>query len=453
VSSPRARDISNTSIFAMETNTSKGFDSESTAESIGDFFDADVNREQELYKYRIDISEEDSIEIFLEESRIERIFRSTYEDYKHDEAILYGDNTFEVPVRSQSPYPRIRGRDDISSYDNTNGIGYEIGYFSDEYLVFLINLAKERGLMNALFRYIRPRKRTVNSYLSESPSDPSKRDIFNFAKHMSFGISTLKIKSEKERSLNKFNDFADSYMFELSYNLDSALVLKRGLDEFLRPDSSRRHRRSSIDNVESPKRFYNEDLIYHYQMGVSSYNPSLKYLSFYHIAEHFFDTIFNEDLVKDIEEMLTQPDFSYRRKSDISEIIKKVSNRLIARQEDITYSEREALKLTLYKHLNVQDVKSEIRSLDSSLVDHYKTNKVEFANDPKVNLENDDEEQEIGALASRIYDTRNSIVHSKSGSSERYIPFKHDRELRKEIPLVRFISEQLIIGDSKLIRQ
>lgn len=55
-------------------------------------------------------------------------------------------------------------------------------------------------------------------------------------------------------------------------------------------------------------------------------------------------------------------------------------------------------------------------------------------------------------MAKRIYFTRNSLVHSKSGKNqERYKPYKDESELKKEIPLVKAIAELIIINSSKII--
>lgn len=53
-------------------------------------------------------------------------------------------------------------------------------------------------------------------------------------------------------------------------------------------------------------------------------------------------------------------------------------------------------------------------------------------------------------MANRVYKTRNSLVHSKSNEvklNERgiYKPFKDSKALLKEIPLLKEISEEIII--------
>lgn len=41
-----------------------------------------------------------------------------------------------------------------------------------------------------------------------------------------------------------------------------------------------------------------------------------------------------------------------------------------------------------------------------------------------------------------------SIVHSKEGEESRYEPFKHDKFLAKEIPLMRAVAEEIIINSA-----
>lgn len=77
--------------------------------------------------------------------------------------------------------------------------------------------------------------------------------------------------------------------------------------------------------------------------------------------------------------------------------------------------------------------------------------KVTFAAGDEVDLRDSDTSLVFKKLAGRIYRTRNSIVHSKESDKARYTPFRDDRILVKEVPLLRFISEQIIINTSKLV--
>jgi len=59
--------------------------------------------------------------------------------------------------------------------------------------------------------------------------------------------------------------------------------------------------------------------------------------------------------------------------------------------------------------------------------------------------------QVIRSLAKRIYKTRNAIVHSKEGEQAKYIPFDHDNELAREMPILRFIAETVMMETSTII--
>jgi hypothetical protein len=276
-------------------------------------------------------------------------------------------------------------------------------------------------------------------------------DIFDFLRRTFFRSLTLRLESGKNRTSAEFEKFSSAFLFQLSYNLDAAFVPQRHLEEILRTGKISQIRRSNINEIDPPRRSYIPDLIYHYQLAVHSDNPFLEYLSYYHVIEHFFEEVFNEDLVERIKSKLTHPDFSYKRKKDINILIKDISRSLQIRNEQIIFSEHEALRLTLERHLSINDLKDKLNAYDASLIDYYRNTKVTFALADEVDLDNSDTAFILKKLATRIYKTRNSIVHSKESEKARYVPFKDDKILVKEVPILRFISEQIIINTSELI--
>ena len=52
------------------------------------------------------------------------------------------------------------------------------------------------------------------------------------------------------------------------------------------------------------------------------------------------------------------------------------------------------------------------------------------------------------AICNRVYLVRNAIAHSKEGEHLRYEPFRHDKEQKKEMPLIRAIAEEIIINSA-----
>lgn len=80
---------------------------------------------------------------------------------------------------------------------------------------------------------------------------------------------TLKIKSQEPRSSGEFSKLATAFLFNLSYNLDIAIIEVRFLHELTRYRFGR-IRRTRPEEIELPRRFCNSDLVYHYQMATST---------------------------------------------------------------------------------------------------------------------------------------------------------------------------------------
>lgn len=95
-------------------------------------------------------------------------------------------------------------------------------------------------------------------------------------------------------------------------------------------------------------------------------------------------------------------------------------------------------------------LKNKLNSINEDSVLYYQNNKVAFCKAPIIPW--NDSEGVYSQMAKRIYYTRNSLIHSKSGNNrERYKPYKDEKELQKEMPLVRAIAEMIIINSSKIV--
>lgn len=361
-----------------------------------------------------------------------------------DETTLWDLRSYEVLLRDESPIPRIRMRMRDESFavsDGDNGLTYTLSQPSDAYLLFLLMGAAALG---------NPRRIAGSFGIHQRIAD-GHSDTFELLKRLFTRFITLSISSDRNRNASEYERFSTAFLFQLSYNLDSALVPQRHLDELMRTGRITDIRRANILEIDPPRRYYVPDLVHHYQLAVAGDNPFLEYLSYYHIAEHFFEEIFNEDLVERIKQKITQPDFSYKRKKDIGSLIKDISRSLQIRNEYITFSEQEALRLTLNRYLDTASLRDQLIAYDQNLVSYYQTSKVGFANADEVDLLDANRDSVIKKLALRIYRVRNSIVHSKESEKARFVPFRDDRILLKEVPLLRFIAEQIIIGTSTVV--
>ena len=134
---------------------------------------------------------------------------------------------------------------------------------------------------------------------------------------------------------------------------------------------------------------------------------------------------------------------------DLNVLIKVIQEKLKYRNEEFQINEPEALRLVLERFIpDFEDIKNEIEGYDKTLIDYYKQNEVSFSRGNRVNF-NEDKQTVVKNLRERVYKTRNSIVHSKETDKMKYLPFKHDKELLKEIILMRVIAEKIIIGSSE----
>ncbi len=414
-------------------------------ELVRDFLRCEIKEENE--KYIIKIERYPNIELHAPFSELDKISERLATLEVNDETALYNDHTYEVIVREESGGPIRRLREDkIEVIDDENELTYTLSHASNEYFIWLLSKIKE-NLSPRDFRfgfYYSPR---IQRYLEE---EKKFNDLFEFLRLTSFRFLTLKISSSKKQTPSQFSKLTYSFLFHIGYNLDVALVPLRLLEEIARRSRITRMRRSRADEIVPPKRLYNVDLVQHYLLAVSTDNPVIEYLSYYHILEHFYEAVFNDDLLDTIKAKITDPGFSYKRKKDIKQLVNIIRKSLQIRSETITFSESEALRLCLLKYVDLSELKSKLLEYDETLLNYYKTTKVEFSGGMEVNLESEDQESVITALAKRIYATRNALVHSKDGDKSKYTPFKDDRILVREVPLMRFIAEMVVIAESTI---
>lgn len=356
---------------------------------------------------------------------------------------IYNDNRFEVSV-SRSGRLFSSGDFEISQEDIVNNIHYSLSNPSDAYLILIIKQIHEISDSTDIIRNMFPHGIRNRTFLEKSAGS----DLFSILKIIA-RLNTLQIKSINKKNHDEFETLSYAFLFNLSFNADLAFLPASFIEGLTRRIRIGRLRRAKVDDIEPPKRKYENDLILFYQKGISSESVDLQYLSFYHILEHFFEKIYNDELIKSIKTELTKPSFSYKRNKDVTGLIKVIQHKLKYKNEEFQINEPEALKLVLDRFiLDFESVKTEIEGYDPSLLDYYKQHEVTFSNGNKVNF-NEHRDSILKNLQERIYKTRNSIVHSKETDRNRYLPFKHDKILRNEIMLMRVIAEKIVIESSK----
>lgn len=413
---------------------------------IGEIIRCEVEETDDSFIYSLRTSMANGAQLTLSKEKLANEISQLEGFTPVSETVISTDKSYEILVREEGPYfrfsPRSRDEDTILEVEDTeNNLKYFLGRPSNQFVLFLIKNAAALGEPRALARNFISGSMMIRT-IEERPC------VLDYLKKFVAGRMTLKVSSNTRKSSNEFDKFSSAFLFNLTYNTDSALVQQRDFDELLRTGRITRNRRSNIDEIDPPRRTYVPDLIHHYQLAVGTENPMLEYISYYHIAEHFFESVFNEALVEKVRNKLTHPDFSYKRKKDISSLIKDIGKSIKMRDESMTFNEQEGLRLTLQKHLDISELIQKLNEYDSGLVDYYKLESVGFSGAGTVHLEGDDDELIYKHLAARIYKNRNSIVHSKESEKAKYTPFRDDKNLVKEVPLLRFISEKIIFETS-----
>lgn len=280
------------------------------------------------------------------------------------------------------------------------------------------------------------------------------KDIFNLIKMLILLPAVVHVETSIPKSREKLQKFANSYLFNIAYNFDSVFKAVTDIEDLF-PQRSiltrRRHRK--ISDLMPPQLLYQEQLVEQYYMALTSEDPFVKFIGFYHIMEYFYEEVYNEDILKSVQHIIQHPGFSAKRTKDIAKIVDLIKKKNRLNKQEFQGSELEALELTLKKFVNLSELVNDLTEFNDSIVEYYRLTEISFSKGDAIDLRDVSNEKLYKKLAARIYKTRNSLVHSKSNESrlsERgvYNPFTNNKELAKEIPLMRYISEAIIINSS-----
>lgn len=384
----------------------------------------------------------------LDKNQINQIIQDLTSLNTEQDVELFDNYSYEVLVRQEH---RMMSSKEIAQKDIVNKIEYKIDKPTDKYLVFFLFNLGEQNTPRILRGGIMPHRlhRLYNND-KEQQASLFELNVLDVIKEIVPRLETLQIKSDNTRKKSEFEQLVYAFLFNLGYNLDYTILPLRFMDEFTQPYRLGRLRRANFSDVEPPKRIYLNELILHYQKGISSESIDHQFLSFYHVLEHFFEKIYNDDILNSIKTELTKPSFSYKRNKDLSGLISIIQNRLKYKNDEFLLNEPEALELTLRKFVrDIPYLSNELTTISPTLIEYFKTTDVPFSKGNKVNFENTNVNEIYTNLAKRIYLTRNSIVHSKETDKSKYTPFRDDKDLLTEIYLLRLIAEIVIIENSK----
>ena len=282
----------------------------------------------------------------------------------------------------------------------------------------------------------------------------SEKNLFSLIRLVTRLPFTVFIESVSTKHREQFQKYAKSFLFNFAYNFDYVFKSVTEINDlFPQRVFLNRRRIHDITELMAPQLSYRQELVEQYYMAVASEDPFVKFIGFYHIMEHFYEDVYNEDIFKSVQHIIQHPGFSAKRTKDIVKIVDLIKKKTRQSKEEFQGSELEALELTLKKFVDISELINDLSVFDSSIIDHYKLSEVSFSKGDTIDLRDISNEKLYKKLAARIYKTRNALVHSKSNENrvnERgmYRPFNNSQELSKEIPLMRYISEAIIINSA-----
>jgi len=228
---------------------------------------------------------------------------------------------------------------------------------------------------------------------------------------------------------------AEAALFNLAFSSGMSLWLSDSWERTLRRTALRREERAQF-----PVRTYTSELVAYYQMALGSESLVLSYLALYKILEYFFTSATEGDLHQRVRDRLVQPDFSHTRTAKLRELVATV------RRFDQKTDERRMLQIVLDSMVD-QDGLREFVQDDDGRSSYFTGVQVLFGKEWRVDLAAD---QLIPTVANRIYHVRNALVHHKEGEAARFVPYSgQEVELSRELPLIQFLAEQLIVSTGK----
>lgn len=256
---------------------------------------------------------------------------------------------------------------------------------------------------------------------------------------------TLKVTKKHISSVN-LTKAIDSYCYTYMRNLHQSIKVYNLEDVF--PIASSGNTDFTLE-FEAPKKYYNSNLIDYYNLAISAPDPFVSFISYYHIIEYYYDEVFKEHQIESVKKVITSPTFSYKDEEKIFDIVKTIIKDNKQVREHGGGNEQQSLNYVLNKYIN--DFEEFKAKFSGEQLKYYQNNNVSFSKRGTIDWSKDLNEV-IKLIRNRIYNTRNSLIHSKSSKKEEtYHPYEDRENLLKEIPLIKSIAETIIEHNSKYI--
>ncbi len=366
--------------------------------------------------------------------------------YTKNKLEIYNSTYREVALRYDAPTRIFPGINSIT--DATNGISYSVGIASPNYCLFILDSIAEsvkngdRSIRIDLRHRVRMALRR-STYSEMNDSNDILSEILR--------VYTLKVSTHNVFNINNLKSFASSFEFVLMYKKGIAVSEYSDIQDIYSIGNTSFHRyREELDTP--PQRTFNAAVLDYYTMALESRDPFTKYISFYHIVEHYFDAVFRKKLTDQIKERITNPDFSYKNENKIYDLAKFIKKHMNSDGESGKGDEFESLRYVLMEYVPIDELLNRMGNLDNKAKDYYQDNFVPFTTSKKTKIFWSNLDGVYTNIATRIYETRNSLVHSKSEQiANQYKPYENTKDLFLEMPLIEAVAELVLINSSETI--
>jgi hypothetical protein len=246
-----------------------------------------------------------------------------------------------------------------------------------------------------------------------------------------------------ERAQSLLDDLAPSVLFELDIVYDTAVELVKAQE--VRRRSARGWSRSDAP-PEFPSNLYDREPVALYIYGRSARGmPLLEYLAYYQAIEHYFPRYAAQEVRQRVEGIVKDPRFNPHLDRDVGRLVEVVQGK-----GGRTYgSELEQLKATLRGCVEPEEIREFLQG-DEQRREFFRERRSSLT---ACTLTTADRNTDLrDAAASRIYDLRCRIVHTKDEPDEleRLLPNSPEVQLLgQDLALLRLLAVRVIVASSR----
>lgn len=346
---------------------------------------------------------------------------------------------------------RLSARNEMPVQFDGAGVSYSLGLCSMEYCLFCIlkhlkekaecKMGRPSGRLR--FKVMRARRAVLGKDFENAISGKSGAVDWKEALPRLVGIYSIAITTDRRTTKTRMQEYANSFEFKYMYCNNVSIRRVTNTDDFLYSRSLRNSPTREREFDFPPRKVYDKEAVNYYRLALSSGEPYVQFISFYHVLEHFFSQAFKKGTTSKLRRELTSISFALDEDS-LYKIVKSIEKEISGKKEAGYGIEKNELMYLLEEYIDAGALSEELAEGGTDWKEYYSVSKVAFEpNAPTIDWNSPDA---LGQIANRVYKVRNAIIHSKQRSDGGYKPFLHEEILAGEIPLIRCLAERIIDG-------